>query len=164
MCPVTLTLYGFSLPQNKYQTRFFQLGSKGYIHCLRMRFTEVWKLIQRFLEQLLTNKAVECPVLKGVSRCLGGINGAWLHPIPCAKLFYHVLSIATHPEGFHGWVSESDWLHFFLSFCVILFLFVYKYNNVWNMEREIWCTEQRRAVVNLNSFQSNLKLAVGVLP
>lgn len=91
-------------------------GTKGCIHCLRMRSTEVWKLTQRCLKQLLTNKAVECPVLKGVSRCVGESNGAWLHPIPCAKLSYHVLSVATHPEGFHGWVSESHWLHFFVSF------------------------------------------------
>lgn len=152
MCPVTETLCGFFLPQNKYQTGFFQLGSKGHTRCLRMRFTEVWKLIQRCLKQLLTNKAVECPVMKGVNRCVGESNGAWLYPIPCTKLSYHVLSVATHPEGFHGWVSESHWLHLFLSFYDMLLLFVYKYKNVWNMESEIWCTEQWRAVVNLKSF------------
>lgn len=151
MCPVTVTLYGLSLPQNKYQAVFFQLWSKGHIHCLRM-FAEVWKLIQRCLKQLLTNKAVECPVLKEVRRCVGESNGASLYPILCAKLSYHMLSVATHSEGFHGWVSESHWLHFFLSCYVILFLFVCKYKNVWNMEREIWCTEPWRAAVNLGSF------------
>lgn len=43
---------------------------------MRMRFTEVWKLIQRCLKQLLTNKAVECPVLIGVNRCVGESKGA----------------------------------------------------------------------------------------
>lgn len=94
----------------------FSSGAQGPCSVLEMGFTEVWKLTQRCLKQLLTNKAVECPVLKGVSRCVGESSGAWLHPIPCAKLSCHVLSIATHPEGFHGWVSESHWLHFFSPF------------------------------------------------
>lgn len=45
-------------------------------HCLRMGFTEVCKLIQRCLKQLLIKKTVEYAVLEGVHRCVGEDSGA----------------------------------------------------------------------------------------